>query len=84
MPFITEVSDEEEHMSTDRGTPRPYVTMRVVRAATTSTSALLTARTTRGTAARRQPEPGAATFSRAGFFRAVEALEVAREMLHDC
>ena len=34
MPFITEVSDEEEHMSTDRGTLRPYVTMRVVRAAT--------------------------------------------------
>ena len=46
-------------MSTDRGTLRPYVTMRVVRAATTSTSALLTARTTRGTAARRPAAPAA-------------------------
>ena len=32
MQFITEVSDEEEHMSTDRGTLCPYVTMQVVRA----------------------------------------------------
>jgi hypothetical protein len=31
MPSITEVSDEEEHMSTDRGTLRPYMTMWVVR-----------------------------------------------------